>query len=128
MLKVGEYDVWASEMEAHVMSIDSQCWKIIKGGDEKITVIVEGKEETKPLSSYKEDDFKVAEKNFKDLKFVMSGLGQTDKRKILSSKTFKEKWDPLEKIYQGSDDVKHDKIVTLLQDYDNLRMKDKEMI
>ena len=96
---MGEYDVLAFEMKAHVMSIDAQCWKIIQGGDETITILVEGKEEAKPLASYKEDDFKVAEKNFKALKFVMSGLGQTDKRKVLSSKTVKEKWDALEKIY-----------------------------
>ena len=118
MLKMGEYDVWAIEMEAHVMSIDAQCQKIIKGGDEKITVLVDGKEEGNPLSTYKKDDFKHEEKNFKALKFVMSGLGQTDKRKMFSSKNAKEKWDALEKIYQGSDDVKHDRIVTLLQDYD----------
>ena len=52
------------------------------------------------------------------MKFVMSGLGQTDKRKVLSSKIAKEKWDALEKIYQRSDDVKCDGIVTLLQDYE----------
>ena len=87
-------------MEAHVMSIDAQRWKIILGEDEKITEIMAGKEEAKPLTSYKEEDFKVAEKNFKALKFVMSGLGQTDKRKVLSSKTAKEKWNALEKICQ----------------------------
>ena len=47
---------------------------------------------------------------------------------VLSSKTVKEKWDSLDKIYQGSDDVKCDRIVTLLQDYDNLHMKNKEEI
>ena len=62
-------------------------------------MIVDGKEEAKHLFSYKEDDFKVAEKNFKALKFIISRFGQTNKRKILSSKTAKEKWDALEKIY-----------------------------
>ena len=92
----------------------AQYWKNILGGDEKITEIMAGKEEEKTLSSYKEEDFKVAEKNFKALKFVMSGLGPTNKRKVFLSKTAKEKWDVLEKIYQGSDDVKRDRIVTLL--------------
>ena len=86
-------------MEAHVISIDAQCWKIIIRGDEKITEIVARKEEAKSLALYKEEDFKVAEKNFKALKFVMRGLGPTDKKKMLSSKTVKEKWDALEKIY-----------------------------
>ena len=53
----------------------------------------------KPLSMYEEIDFKVKEKNFKALKIIMSGLSPSDKRKVLSSKTAKEKWDALEKIY-----------------------------
>ena len=56
MLKPGEYDVWASKIEAHVMSIDAQCWKIILEGDEKIIEIMARKEEAKPLASYKEED------------------------------------------------------------------------
>ena len=61
MLKQGEYDVWASEMEAHVMSVDAQCWKLIKGGDEKIVIIMGDKEIAKPLVDYKEPDFKFVE-------------------------------------------------------------------
>ena len=77
-------------------------------GDEKISMKVGEKEEDKPLASNEEADFKVVEKNFKDLKFVMSGLGPSDKKKVLSSKTAKEKWDALEKIHQGIDNVKRD--------------------
>ena len=101
MLKQGEYDVWATEMNAHVMSIDAQCWKIIMVGDEKISMKVGEKEIEKPLASYEEVDFKVTEKNFKVLKFVISGLGPSDKKKVLSSKTVNEKRDALEKIHQG---------------------------
>ena len=97
-------------------------------GDEKISMKVGEKEVEKPLASYEDVDFKVAEKNFKALKFVMSGLGLSNKRKFLSSKIVKDKWDALEKIHQGSANVKQDRIVSLMQDYDNLRMKDKEEI
>ena len=34
----------------------------------------------------------------------------------------------MEKIHQGTDNVKRDRIVSLMQDYDNLHMKDKEEI
>ena len=64
-------------------------------GDEKINMKVGEKEGEKPLASYNEADFKVAEKNFKALKFVMSGLGPFDKKKVLSSKMANEKWDAL---------------------------------
>ena len=71
-------------------------------GDEKINMKVVEKEAEKPLASYEEADFKIAEKNFKALKFVMNGLGPSNKKKVLSSKTAKEKWDALEKIHQGT--------------------------
>ena len=86
-------------MTAHVISISEQCWKIIKLGDEKIRMKVGEKTEVKPLAMYEKADFKFAEKNFKALKFVLSGLGPSDKRKVYSSETAKEKWDSLEKIY-----------------------------
>ena len=57
------------------------------------------KTEEKLLAMHEEVDFKVAEKNFKALRFVLSGLGPSSKRKVLSSKTVKENWDALEKIY-----------------------------
>ena len=72
------------------------------------------KEVEKPLASYDEADIKVAEKYFKALKFVMSGLGPFDKRKVISSKTAKEKWDALEKIHQVYVNVKQDRIVSLI--------------
>ena len=97
-------------------------------GDEKIGMKVGEKEVEKPLASYEEVDFKVVKKNFKALMFIMRGLGPSNKKKVLSSKMTKEKWDALEKIHQGTDNVKRDRTVSLMQDYDNHRMKDKEEI
>ena len=56
---------------------------------------------------------KELEKNHKALRLLTSGLGESDKRKILSSLTAKEKWDALEKIHAGSEDVKQDRISAL---------------
>ena len=100
MLKQGEYDVWAYGIEAHVMSVDPECWQIIQGGDKKLVIIVDDKEEAKPLSTYTEADFKRAEKNLKSMKLITSGLSSSDKRKFLSSKISQAKWVALEKIYQ----------------------------
>ena len=96
--------------------------------DEKINMKVGQKMEKKPLALYEEVDFKVVEKNFKALKFVTNGLDPFDKKKVLSSKTAKEKWDTLEKIHQGTANIKRDRIVSLLQDYHNFRMKDLQEI
>ena len=81
------------------MFVDPECWHIIQGGDKKLVIIVDDKEEAKPLSTYIEADFKRAEKNFKAMKLITSGLSSFDKRKILSSRTAQTKWVALEKIY-----------------------------
>ena len=47
---------------------------------------------------------------------------------MLGSPSAKEKWDALAKIYQGSNDLKRDRISALLQDYDNFTMGEKESI
>ena len=64
----------------------------------------------------------------KALKLLTSGLDNSNRRKVLGSLTVKEKWDALAKIYQGSNDVKRDRISALLQDYDNFSMGEKESI
>ena len=33
LLKNGEYDRWVSEMKSFIISMDAECWNIIKKGD-----------------------------------------------------------------------------------------------
>ena len=80
------------------------------------------------IEDLNEAQLKEREKNHKALRLLTGGLGDQDKKKILSSLTTKEKWDALEKIHAGSEDVKQDRISALTQDYNNLRMHEKEAI
>ena len=36
LLKKGEYDVWASEMQTHIMVVDGEYWKLIMKGLHKL--------------------------------------------------------------------------------------------
>ena len=94
MLKKGEYYVWASEIQTHIMAVDGECWKLIMKGPHKFETA-----DKKPLSieDYTEADYKKAEKNSKALKLITNGLSATDKRKVISSLTAKDKCDTLEK-------------------------------
>ena len=114
ILKVGEYDLWAQEFETHVRSIDGELWKIITSGDLQVT-----QNNGKPVAftSFTAEDWTKDEKNMKALKLLTSGLDNSDRRKVLGSLSAKDKWDALVKIYQGSMDVKRDRIAALLQDY-----------
>ena len=81
-----------------------------------------------PFRAFTVNDLTKDEKNMRVLKLLTSGLDNSDKRKVLENITAKEKWDALAKIYQGTKDVKRDRISALLQDYDNLAMGEKEII
>ena len=86
------------------------------------------KQVSKEIEDLNEVELKEPEKNHKTLRLLTGGLGDSNKRKVLSSLTTKEKWDALEKIHAGSEDVKQDRITALTQDYNNLRMHEKETI
>ena len=113
-------------MKSFIISMDAECWKIIKKGEDQHM------DATKQVSLEIEDlskaQLKELKKNHKDLRVLTGGLGESDKRKFLSSLTAKEKWDALEKFHAGSKDVKQDRISALTQDYNNLRMHEKETI
>ena len=126
MLKNGGYDRWVPEMKSFIISMDAECWKIIKKRDYQH--IDSTKQVPLEIEDPNEAQLKELEKNHKALRLLTCGLGDSDKRKILSSLTAKEKWDSLEKIHAGSEDVKQDRISALTQDYNNLRMHEKETI
>ena len=124
-MKNGEYDRWVPEMKSFIISMDAECWKIIKKRDYQHMDAT--KQVPLEIEDLSEAQLKELEKNHKALRLLTIGLGDSDK-KILSSLTAKEKWDALEKIHAGSEDVKQDRISALTQDYNNLRMHEKETI
>ena len=111
ILKAGEYDLWAQEFETHVRSIDGELWKIITTRDFLVT---QNNGKHVPFGSFTDEDLTKEENNNKALKLLTSGLNNSDRRKVLRSPSAKEKWDALAKIYQGSNDVKRDRISALL--------------
>ena len=106
-------------------SIDGGMWKIITTGDLYVT---QNNAKLVSFTSFTTEDLGKNEKNMKALKLLTSGLDNSDRRKVLGSLSAKDKWDALDKIYQGSTDVKRDRIAALLQDYDNFAMGEKESI
>ena len=125
ILKAGEYDFWAQKFETHVRSIDGELQKIITTGD---LLVTQNNGKPVPFGSFTAEDWTKNEKNNKALKLLTSRLDNSDRRTVLGSPSAKEKWDALAKIYQGSNDVKRDRISALLQDYDNFNMGEKETI
>ena len=112
-------------MQTHNMAIDGECWKLIMNGSHKLEIV---DKKPLPIEEYNEAQYKQVKKNNRVIKLIMNGLSATDKRKVLSSLSMKDKWDALEKLYQGSNEVKRDRIATLLHDYNTIVMGEKEDI
>ena len=91
--------------------MDVECWKIIKKGD--YLYLDDVKKQPNEVENLSEAKLKDFEMNHKALRYLVAGLGDSDKRKVLVNLIAKEKWDALEKIHFGSEDVKQDRIAAL---------------
>ena len=102
MLKRGEYDVWASEMKVHIMSIDVECWRIKIDIDVMFEKTIDAKVVLLELKEYIEECLKKVEKNFKALKFITSGRAEfLCQKEGVFQQDDQEQVDALEKIYKG---------------------------
>ena len=59
---------------------------------------------------------------------LISSLGVNEYHFVYHCKTSKDMWDALETFYEGTDEVKQSKIITLVQQYEIFCMNDGETI
>ncbi|CAM8903589.1 unnamed protein product [Rhodiola kirilowii] len=124
-LKPGEYETWAPRFEAHVMAYDGEVWQIIEQGQQY--VYMEGSvTELKPRLMYTTEDYKKLEKNARALRVLHNALEPGDLKKIIQYKDPSDIWDALKNIYEGSKDVKRNRILAVQSEFNNLRQVKNE--
>ncbi|CAM8994349.1 unnamed protein product [Rhodiola kirilowii] len=119
-LKPGEYETWTVKFEAHVMAMDGEVWQIIEQGQQYI-YLDETETELKPRLLYTTADYKKLEKNARALKVLHSALEPGDLKKVIQFKDPSDIWDSLKKIYEGSKDVKRNRILAVQSEFNSLR-------
>ena len=67
-------------------------------------------------------------KDKKALFFIYQGMNESSFEKISSATTSKEAWDILEKSYKGAVKVKKVRLQTLRREFEQLEMKEKEVV
>ncbi|CAM8956513.1 unnamed protein product [Rhodiola kirilowii] len=126
-LKPGEYETWALRFEAHVMASDGEVWQIIEQGQQHI--YLEGSEtELKPRIQYTTEDYKKLEKNARALRVLHSALEPGDLKKVIQFKDPSDIWYSLKKIYEGSKDVKRNRILAVQSEFNALRQVKNESL
>ncbi|CAM8975462.1 unnamed protein product [Rhodiola kirilowii] len=126
-LKPGEYETWTVRFEAHVMAMDGEVWQIIEQGQQHI-YLDDTQTELKPRVLYDTADYKKLEKNARTLKVLHSTLEPGDLKKVIQFKDPSDIWDSLKKIYEGSKDVKRNRILAVQSEFNSLRQVKNESL
>ncbi|XP_076915886.1 uncharacterized protein LOC143575368 [Bidens hawaiensis] len=107
------YEHWSIRMKTILMSKD--LWDMIEVG---IT------ETNRNSPTYKE----AKKKDAKALVFIQQGVHDQLFSRIASSTSAKESWETLKMEFQGDSQVQAVKLQGLRRDFENLQMKDGEMV
>ncbi|KAL5698161.1 hypothetical protein ACHQM5_029234 [Ranunculus cassubicifolius] len=114
------YDFWCVRMKTLFISRD--LLEYVEDGYEE----AKDKEEMSvaDLAKWKEH----IKKDAKALQLIQEGVTTTIFPRIINAKTSKEAWDILEKEFRGSKQIKTVKLQSLRREFENLKMKESEVL
>ncbi|XP_074306510.1 uncharacterized protein LOC141641760 [Silene latifolia] len=112
-----------------IQGTDYEYWVIIENGPLAITTTnANGVSSVKAPKDYTSDDYKKAEKNARAISLLQSGIGESETSRIAGCKTAKQIWDSLALAYEGTVQVKKQRIDLLMQQYESFKMHEDEPI
>ncbi|CAM8940067.1 unnamed protein product [Rhodiola kirilowii] len=130
LLKPGQFDWWQDQFEAHVCSLDGQLWSIFETGP--LTISLDTSDPEKPVEKakdkYTDEDYKKLEKNARAKKVLYMALSPGDQIKVAMYKTAKEMYDGLVRLYGGNEDIKRNRILAAIKDYESVVQKKDESL
>ncbi|XP_047331685.1 uncharacterized protein LOC124935284 [Impatiens glandulifera] len=116
-----DYDYWSFMMKTLLVSQD--LWDLVEN------VHIEDQDVVESLD--RSSDKKLKENKKRDLKalfIIQQSISRKFFPRIIGVDTSKEACDILQKEFEGSDKMKTVKLLTLKQEFQNLRMKEKEIL
>lgn len=129
LFKGTQFSWWKNKMEIFVNSEDIDLWDIIVGGPKEITEITDkGVKSPKPRADWTKEDKELMCKNSKAMKMLHCALSSDEYTRVSACKSAKEIWDILCATYEGSIDVKKNKIDLLVKRYELFKMDKEESI
>ncbi|KAK5845506.1 hypothetical protein PVK06_001697 [Gossypium arboreum] len=67
-------------------------------------------------------------KRYNAMSYIQNGISDVIFTRIMACKTPKQAWDKLKKEFQGSDKTKQQQLINLRRDFENLKMKEAEIV
>ncbi|GAV70628.1 zf-CCHC domain-containing protein/DUF4219 domain-containing protein/UBN2 domain-containing protein, partial [Cephalotus follicularis] len=123
------YSHWKAKMTIFIQSLDYNLWDLIVDGPSLPTITNEnGEIIPKPRNKYNDDDRKIVQLNAKAKHIIICAINSNEFNKVSSCVSAKDMWDRLEVTYEGTNQVKEDKINMLVHEYEMFTMHDNEDI
>ena len=111
------------------LSLDVKAWRsILTGWSSLITKDFEGNETIKAEIDWSNDDDKLANYNNMALNTIFNRNDAEQIKLIFSCESTKEAWDILQTMFEGSSDVKRNKLLTFTTRFKNLHMLEEESL
>lgn len=111
--------------------MDNKAWKsVVKGWDQTMIRDKDGKitEELKPEEVWDDEDDKLAQGNSKALNSLFNGVDKNIFILINNCIVAKDAWEILKTAHEGTFKVKMSRLQILTVKFENLRMKEDEII
>ena len=96
-------------MSVHIQSVDMDVWDAFANGRFQPQIATDGDNgvvQYKPKADWSDDDKKKVQYDLKARNILISSLRVNEYNFVSHCKTFKDMWDPLETLHQGTDEVK----------------------
>ena len=119
------YAFWKIRMKIFMESIEMGIWDAVGNGPFVRMQVVKEEIVKKPWSEWSETERKKASltKNI-----ITSALNMDEFFRVSKCNSAKEMWEVLEVTHEGTNDVKHSRKHSLIQEYDLFRMHSEESI
>ena len=123
------YLYWKTKMKAFIRAMDVRAWRsILTSWTPPMITNSEGKKILKPEIDWSTKDDRLANYNKKALHAIFNGCDIDHIKLISSCETDKEAWEILQTTFEGSGDVKRNKLLSLTTRFESLRMHDDESL
>ncbi|KAG8634434.1 hypothetical protein MANES_17G033205v8 [Manihot esculenta] len=103
-------------------------WDIVENGPFFPTRVIDGNQEQKPKSEWSELEKRRVALNDKAIHILLCALSRSEYNKVCMKSTAKEIWDALVVTHEGTNQVKENKMESLIYQYELFKMKSDETI
>ena len=135
VLEKEDHFYWKVKMHLHLLYLDDSYVKCIEKGPHvpmKLVIginpdgsIVDDKFVPKSVSKFIEEDEKEVHKNKKAMNILFNGLDKNMFDNVINCTTSEEVWDTIQTLYEGTEQVRENKIHLLIEHYEHFHFTAK---